>query len=193
MGAVRRRPRVRASRSSTARSSTWHCRRSATTSAPARAASSGSSTATSSASRRCCCSAAASVTSSGGRRSSSAASWRSPWPRWCAGWPPPRVRSSRPGSCRARAAAFLVPGSLAIISATFHPDDRSRAVGAWSGLAGVASAHRPVRRRLPHRRGVVAADLLHQRPPRRRRRVARSATCPRPATHGPVDPTSRAR
>ncbi|MGD9798830.1 MAG: MFS transporter, partial [Acidimicrobiia bacterium] len=34
--------------------------------------------------------------------------------------------------------ALLVPGSLSIISATFHPDDRGRAVGAWSGLAGVA-------------------------------------------------------
>ncbi|MGH9036177.1 MAG: MFS transporter [Acidimicrobiia bacterium] len=41
------------------------------------------------------------------------------------------------------AAAFLVPGSLALISASFHPDDRSRAVGAWSGLAGVASAAGP--------------------------------------------------
>jgi EmrB/QacA subfamily drug resistance transporter len=41
------------------------------------------------------------------------------------------------------AAAFLVPGSLALISASFHPDDRSRAVGAWSGLAGVASALGP--------------------------------------------------
>jgi EmrB/QacA subfamily drug resistance transporter len=41
------------------------------------------------------------------------------------------------------AAAFLVPGSLAIISATFHPDHRSRAVGAWSGLAGVSSAVGP--------------------------------------------------
>jgi EmrB/QacA subfamily drug resistance transporter len=41
------------------------------------------------------------------------------------------------------AAAFLVPGSLAIISATFHPDDRSRAIGAWSGLAGAASAIGP--------------------------------------------------
>src|SRR5262245_22698242 len=37
-------------------------------------------------------------------------------------------------------AALLVPGSLAIISSSFHPDDRGRAVGAWSGLAGVASA-----------------------------------------------------
>jgi EmrB/QacA subfamily drug resistance transporter len=41
------------------------------------------------------------------------------------------------------AAALLVPGSLAIISASFHPDDRARAVGAWSGLAGVTSAIGP--------------------------------------------------
>ena len=39
--------------------------------------------------------------------------------------------------------AFLVPGSLAIVSSTFHPDDRSRAIGAWSGLAGAASALGP--------------------------------------------------
>lgn len=40
-------------------------------------------------------------------------------------------------------AAFLVPGSLALISASFVPDDRSRAVGAWSGLVGTASAVGP--------------------------------------------------
>lgn len=39
--------------------------------------------------------------------------------------------------------ALLVPGSLAIIAATFTPDDRGRAIGAWSGLAGVASALGP--------------------------------------------------
>src|SRR5262245_12219023 len=39
--------------------------------------------------------------------------------------------------------AFLVPGSLAIIAATFHEDDRGRAIGAWSGLAGVASSIGP--------------------------------------------------
>lgn len=39
--------------------------------------------------------------------------------------------------------ALLVPGSLALLSASFHPDDRGRAVGAWSGLAGVASAVGP--------------------------------------------------
>ena len=39
--------------------------------------------------------------------------------------------------------ALLVPGSLAIIGATFRPDDRGRAIGAWSGLAGVASSIGP--------------------------------------------------
>ncbi|MBA8793056.1 EmrB/QacA subfamily drug resistance transporter [Friedmanniella endophytica] len=41
-------------------------------------------------------------------------------------------------------AALLTPGSLAIISAEFAPGDRSRAVGAWSGLGGVASALGPL-------------------------------------------------
>ena len=40
-------------------------------------------------------------------------------------------------------AALLVPGSLALISASFHPDDRGRAIGAWSGLAGIAGALGP--------------------------------------------------
>jgi MFS family permease len=39
---------------------------------------------------------------------------------------------------------LLTPGSLAIIQASFAPDDRPRAVGAWSGLAGVAAAIGPV-------------------------------------------------
>lgn len=40
-------------------------------------------------------------------------------------------------------AALLTPGSLAIISASFHPDDRGRAIGAWSALGGVAAATGP--------------------------------------------------
>ncbi|HEY8548185.1 MAG TPA: MFS transporter [Acidimicrobiales bacterium] len=39
--------------------------------------------------------------------------------------------------------ALLTPGSLAILEASFRPDDRSRAIGAWSGLSGVASAIGP--------------------------------------------------
>src|SRR6266508_237941 len=39
--------------------------------------------------------------------------------------------------------ALLIPGSLAILEATFVPEDRSRAIGAWSGFGGVASAIGP--------------------------------------------------
>ena len=39
--------------------------------------------------------------------------------------------------------ALLAPGSLAIIQATFDPSDRPKAVGAWSGLGGVAGAVGP--------------------------------------------------
>ena len=41
------------------------------------------------------------------------------------------------------AAAALVPGSLALISASFRIDDRGRAIGAWSGLAGISTAIGP--------------------------------------------------
>lgn len=40
-------------------------------------------------------------------------------------------------------AALLTPGSLAMIQATFVPEDRSRAIGAWSGLSGIATAAGP--------------------------------------------------
>lgn len=40
-------------------------------------------------------------------------------------------------------AALLTPGSLALIEATFHPDDRGAAIGAWAGLAGVSTAVGP--------------------------------------------------
>jgi EmrB/QacA subfamily drug resistance transporter len=39
--------------------------------------------------------------------------------------------------------ALLTPGSLALISASFHGSDRSAAVGAWSGLGGIAGAVGP--------------------------------------------------
>jgi EmrB/QacA subfamily drug resistance transporter len=42
------------------------------------------------------------------------------------------------------AGALLVPASLSIISSGFHPDDRGRAIGAWSGLAAVAGAAGPL-------------------------------------------------
>ena len=39
--------------------------------------------------------------------------------------------------------ALLTPGSLALIQATYQEADRSRAVGAWSGLGGVSAAVGP--------------------------------------------------
>lgn len=41
-------------------------------------------------------------------------------------------------------AALLVPASLAIVEAVFTEDDRGRAIGAWSGLGGVATAAGPL-------------------------------------------------
>ncbi len=41
------------------------------------------------------------------------------------------------------AAALLVPNSLAMVSASFHVDDRGRAIGAWAGLGGIATAVGP--------------------------------------------------
>jgi EmrB/QacA subfamily drug resistance transporter len=40
--------------------------------------------------------------------------------------------------------ALLTPGSLALIEAGFRPTDRARAIGAWSGLGGVAAAIGPL-------------------------------------------------
>ncbi|NNJ02747.1 MFS transporter [Streptomyces sp. PKU-MA01144] len=39
--------------------------------------------------------------------------------------------------------ALLTPGSLALIQASFHRDDRARAVGLWSGFGGVGAAAGP--------------------------------------------------
>ena len=39
--------------------------------------------------------------------------------------------------------ALLTPGSLALVQASFDERDRGRAIGAWSGLAGVSTAIGP--------------------------------------------------
>jgi EmrB/QacA subfamily drug resistance transporter len=41
-------------------------------------------------------------------------------------------------------AAFLVPGSLAIISATFDDAERGKAIGTWSGFSAITTAIGPV-------------------------------------------------
>jgi EmrB/QacA subfamily drug resistance transporter len=40
-------------------------------------------------------------------------------------------------------AALLTPSSLAILEATFVPDDRGKAIGSWSGFGGLATAIGP--------------------------------------------------
>lgn len=40
-------------------------------------------------------------------------------------------------------AALLTPGSLSLISSSFVPDDRAKAIGVWSGFSGVAAALAP--------------------------------------------------
>jgi EmrB/QacA subfamily drug resistance transporter len=39
--------------------------------------------------------------------------------------------------------ALLTPGSLAILQSSFRSEDRARAIGAWSGLGGIAGAAGP--------------------------------------------------
>ena len=41
-------------------------------------------------------------------------------------------------------AALLTPGSLALIQSSFAQDQRARAIGAWSGLGGIAAAIGPL-------------------------------------------------
>lgn len=47
--------------------------------------------------------------------------------------------------------ALLTPGSLALTQASFRPEERARAIGAWSGLGGGRRLSRPcgIRRRVP--------------------------------------------
>ena len=42
------------------------------------------------------------------------------------------------------AAALLTPGSLAILQSSFHPDDRMRAIGTWTGTLSIAAASGPL-------------------------------------------------
>lgn len=42
------------------------------------------------------------------------------------------------------AAALLTPGSLSMLQASFHPEDRMRAIGAWSGTLGITTAAGPI-------------------------------------------------
>jgi MFS family permease len=57
-------------------------------------------------------------------------------------WSPTALIATR--SLQGVGAALLTPGSLAILQASFTRGDRGRAIGAWSGLGGVATAAGPL-------------------------------------------------
>ncbi len=62
---------------------------------------------------------------------------------WC-GSPPQSLRSSLARGVEGIGAALLVPGSLAIISASYTEDERGRAIGTWSGFTAITAAVGPV-------------------------------------------------
>ena len=68
--------------------------------------------------------------------------------------------------------ALLVPGSLAILTATFEGAERGKAIGTWTAWTGIATVVGPGRRRRAGRGDLVARDLLGQHPPDRRLHLA---------------------
>ena len=73
-----------------------------------------------------------------------------------------------------------------MIQGAFRAEDRSRAIGAWSGLGGIAAALGPLVGGPAHRPRLVALDLPHQPAARRPHRVAGADVgARRPATRAP--------
>ncbi|GAA3071832.1 hypothetical protein GCM10020000_65660 [Streptomyces olivoverticillatus] len=68
-------------------------------------------------------------------------------------------------------AALVIPTALAIVSQTFPPAERGRAVGAYIGAASVFYVIGPPAHGSPDRPDQLAGRLLDQRPHRLRRRA----------------------
>ena len=81
-------------------------------------------------------------------------------------------RGPGPAGGRRRAAD---PGSLAILQSSFATEDRMRAIGAWSGLAGIAGAIGPFLGGWLVEVGQLAAGVPHQPPARAGRGAGRHA------------------
>ena len=67
---------------------------------------------------------------------------------FCSHWLPPaadlRRRSVLARGVQGVGAALLVPGSLALISASFPENERGRAIGTWSGFTAITATVGPV-------------------------------------------------
>ena len=61
------------------------------------------------------------------------------------------------------AGALLVPGSLAIISASFDESSRGQAIGTWSAFTAIAAGIGPILEWLTDRARLLAERVLHQR------------------------------
>ena len=69
-----------------------------------------------------------------------------------------RAAGRRPG-------ALLVPSTLALIIATFPPEERGAAIGSWTAWAGISTVLGPLGGGVADRQRVVALDLRDQRHP----------------------------
>ena len=107
-------------------------------------ASSGPSTSTRSRSPSCWSRAGASATSSAAAGCSSSASSCSRCPARRSGCPQARAGSSPAAPFRASGAAFMMPATLSIITVTFPPEERGKAIGTWAGVSALALAIGPV-------------------------------------------------
>ena len=79
--------------------------------------------------------------------------------------------------------ALMNPATLSIITATFPPRERGKAIGIWAGVSGDGACDRPARRRPPDRARQLELDLLHQRAGRDHRPARDSALHRRVARH----------
>ena len=81
-------------------------------------------------------------------------------------------------------AALVSPAALAIVIATFaEGKERTKAMGVWAAIAVGGGAVGLAARRHPHRRALVAVDLLRQRADRDRHVRALAAARARVARH----------
>ena len=94
-----------------------------------------------------------------------------------------RCGSSSPAAAvMGAAAAFIMPSTLSILVNVFPPDERTKAIAIWAGIAGAAGAFGPLVERLAARALLVRLGVPRQRPDHRRR--ARRRVVPRARGRG---------